>query len=57
MEESTTNCPQCGKITISNNTKDFRPFCSQLCKEIDLGNWATESYRIPEKDESETNEI
>jgi endogenous inhibitor of DNA gyrase (YacG/DUF329 family) len=24
----------------------FRPFCSARCKGADLGNWATESYRI-----------
>ncbi|HEU0122320.1 MAG TPA: DNA gyrase inhibitor YacG [Bryobacteraceae bacterium] len=24
------------------------PFCSERCKEIDLGNWATEKYVIPE---------
>jgi len=26
----------------------YRPFCSQRCKLIDLGQWATENYRIPE---------
>lgn len=57
MKESTTNCPQCGKITVWDKTKDFRPFCSQLCKNIDLGNWATGTYRIPEPDESESDEI
>lgn len=25
----------------------FRPFCSERCKTIDLGNWAAENYRIP----------
>ena len=25
----------------------FRPFCSERCKMIDLGAWATESYRMP----------
>ena len=24
-----------------------RPFCSERCKMIDLGAWATESYRVP----------
>jgi len=23
------------------------PFCSQRCKEVDLGMWVTEEYRIP----------
>ncbi len=26
------------------------PFCSERCKMIDLGQWATESYRIPTTD-------
>ena len=24
----------------------FRPFCSERCKTIDLGAWATEQYRV-----------
>ena len=26
----------------------FRPFCSGRCKMIDLGQWATEAYRVPQ---------
>lgn len=26
----------------------WRPFCSERCRLIDLGNWAAESYRVPE---------
>jgi endogenous inhibitor of DNA gyrase (YacG/DUF329 family) len=25
----------------------YRPFCSERCKLIDLGAWATEKYRVP----------
>jgi len=25
----------------------FRPFCSERCKQIDLGAWAEEKYVIP----------
>ena len=25
----------------------FRPFCSERCKMIDLGTWASEGYRVP----------
>jgi len=35
----------------------WRPFCSERCKLIDLGAWATERYRVPvteEKDELDT---
>jgi uncharacterized protein len=26
----------------------FRPFCSERCKTIDLGNWISGAFRIPE---------
>jgi uncharacterized protein len=39
-------CPICKK---SVDLKDpFMPFCSERCKTIDLGNWATEKYVISE---------
>ncbi|MBC86225.1 MAG: DNA gyrase inhibitor YacG [Bdellovibrionaceae bacterium] len=41
------NCPQCGKNTIYSLENDSRPFCSERCKLIDLGEWAEESHRIP----------
>jgi hypothetical protein len=25
----------------------YRPFCSERCKQIDLGAWAAEQYTIP----------
>jgi uncharacterized protein len=30
----------------------WRPFCSERCRLVDLGAWATESYRIAGKSES-----
>jgi endogenous inhibitor of DNA gyrase (YacG/DUF329 family) len=39
-------CPICHKpVAISD---EFMPFCSERCKLIDLGNWATEKYVISE---------
>lgn len=40
-------CPICGAPTDSQANADF-PFCSEHCKDIDLGNWATEKYKISE---------
>jgi endogenous inhibitor of DNA gyrase (YacG/DUF329 family) len=34
----------------------YRPFCSERCKMIDLGAWATESYRIPAEEDKDTPE-
>jgi endogenous inhibitor of DNA gyrase (YacG/DUF329 family) len=42
------NCPICGKGAPYGPENPYRPFCSERCKLIDLGQWATESYRIPE---------
>jgi hypothetical protein len=44
-------CPQCGKEVVWGAESPFRPFCSERCKLIDLGQWANEGYRVPE-DES-----
>jgi endogenous inhibitor of DNA gyrase (YacG/DUF329 family) len=41
------NCPICRTAVNSETNKEF-PFCSERCKEIDLGNWATERYVISE---------
>lgn len=49
------NCPQCGKQVLWDSSNPYRPFCSERCKLIDLGQWATEKYGIPDesKDEGE----
>ncbi|UCH50306.1 MAG: DNA gyrase inhibitor YacG [Betaproteobacteria bacterium] len=41
------NCPQCGKPLAWDTANASRPFCSERCKMIDLGQWASETYRIP----------
>jgi endogenous inhibitor of DNA gyrase (YacG/DUF329 family) len=45
----TVKCPTCGKSVAWTETEKFKPFCSERCKLIDLGAWATESYAIPGK--------
>jgi endogenous inhibitor of DNA gyrase (YacG/DUF329 family) len=41
------DCPTCGKKVIWSEENKFRPFCSERCKQIDLGAWAEEKYVIP----------
>lgn len=41
------HCPICRKPTDSEADADF-PFCSQRCRTLDLGNWASEKYKITE---------
>ena len=41
------NCPTCGSEVVWNAENKWRPFCSERCKMIDLGDWATEKFRVP----------
>ncbi len=41
-------CPQCGKEVVWEQESTYRPFCSERCKLIDLGQLANENYRIPQ---------
>jgi endogenous inhibitor of DNA gyrase (YacG/DUF329 family) len=38
-------CPICKKA-VALGAPEF-PFCSERCRIIDLGNWATDKYVIP----------
>lgn len=40
-------CPSCGGDSIYAPFNPFRPFCSERCKNMDLGAWASESFRVP----------
>ncbi len=37
-------CPSCGQL-VQPKDEDF-PFCSDRCRKIDLGKWATGAYKI-----------
>ena len=40
-------CPTCGKKVEWTEANKYRPFCSERCKQIDLGAWAEEKFVIP----------
>lgn len=44
----TLHCPQCRTVIAWNPDNPWRPFCSERCKLIDLGHWASGDYRIPQ---------
>lgn len=46
-------CPTCKK-KINFKESLFRPFCSERCKLIDLGEWATGKHAIPSDHDPET---
>ena len=53
-------CPTCGKDVEWRPESLWRPFCSERCKLIDLGEWSAEKYRVPAEsgeDPSEGGEI
>lgn len=43
----TVNCPSCGKPVAWQAESRYRPFCSARCRQLDLGAWASEAYRVP----------
>jgi len=44
--KNTVNCPTCQKTVAWSQASTFRPFCSERCKLIDLGEWAAENHAI-----------
>jgi endogenous inhibitor of DNA gyrase (YacG/DUF329 family) len=45
---ATVPCPRCGRPAAFTPDNKWRPFCSERCRTIDLGNWAAERYLVPE---------
>jgi len=45
----TVQCPQCGQPVPWQDDQKWKPFCSERCKLIDLGDWAAENHRIAGK--------
>jgi hypothetical protein len=43
----TVGCPACGRKTEFTPANRWRPFCSERCKMIDLGAWASDRYVVP----------
>ncbi|NKF52254.1 DNA gyrase inhibitor YacG [Shewanella sp. WXL01] len=46
---TTVNCPICKTPVVWEPQSKFKPFCSERCKMIDLGDWADEKHAIPVK--------
>lgn len=40
-------CPSCGGVSVYAASNPYRPFCSERCKQIDLGAWASEQFAVP----------
>ena len=49
----TAPCPQCRQPASLDTANRFRPFCSERCKLLDLGEWFAERYSIPSGQDDE----
>ena len=49
-------CPICGRPVTPHAQDVTGPFCSPRCKQIDLGKWLAEEYRVPAYVEPGTDE-
>lgn len=47
MNPPVVACPTCNTEVRWTAENRWKPFCSERCKLIDLGHWATEQYRVP----------
>jgi endogenous inhibitor of DNA gyrase (YacG/DUF329 family) len=45
-------CPICSQAAANRSQNPAYPFCTPRCKQIDLGKWLSEDYRVPVPDES-----
>lgn len=45
----TVKCPTCQTEVVWSAAATFRPFCSERCRLIDLGEWASDNRRIADK--------
>lgn len=50
-------CPTCQKSVEWSESSIFRPFCSDRCRLIDLGEWASEKHAIPDEPIPSTEEF
>jgi len=45
------SCPRCGAQVACLAENRYRPFWTERCKLIDLGDWAMEKYRVPDREQ------
>lgn len=48
-------CPTCKQSALYAPANPWRPFCSQRCRNADLGAWASEKFHLPADAPTEDN--
>lgn len=43
---TTVKCPVCSTPVLWSDASKWRPFCSERCKLIDLGDWASDRHVV-----------
>ncbi len=46
-------CPECRL----ESSREFWPFCSRRCKEVDMNRWLSGAYVIPARDDEDEDDI
>ena len=57
LESANVACPQCKKRIEYSLKNKFRPFCSERCQLIDLGDWANENFKIADISPVDLNDV
>jgi endogenous inhibitor of DNA gyrase (YacG/DUF329 family) len=53
METAAAVCPICTKAARPRAENAAFPFCSARCKQVELGKWLNEEYRVPTVEDDE----
>ena len=56
MKPPVVTCPTCNAAVQWTAENRWKPFCSERCKMIDLGQWAAEKYRMPAEEQEPEDE-
>ena len=55
-EATEPRCPICKRPAQAREANRAFPFCSARCKQVELGKWLNEEYRLPAQEEDEGTE-
>lgn len=50
-------CPACGGDSVYAPSNPSRPFCSERCKQMDFGAWASGQYALRDRDEAPKDDL
>jgi hypothetical protein len=57
MKSIEVTCPTCSGRALYAASNAFRPFCSERCRDIDLGAWASERFRVADAGQAVSDEV